>query len=197
MIVGLLRVLRQELRLRVTRRILSLRVRARFRGMRADPTVVWDYGYRDLDAFEIGEGVNVLPFCEIVVYKHSAKSPIPGRLALGDFATLSTGANVRAAGGTISIGRHSTIAQHCILVAANHVIAPGALTLRTAWDTARTGVFVGENVWVAANCVLLPGTRIGDNSVIAAGSVVRGEVPPNEIWGGVPARHIRAVDQAR
>jgi acetyltransferase-like isoleucine patch superfamily enzyme len=52
---------------------------------------------------------------------------------------------------------------------------------------------LGRNVWVGANCVLLPGTRIGDHSVIAAGSVVNSEVPSGEIWGGVPARRLKAV----
>jgi maltose O-acetyltransferase len=61
-------------------------------------------------------------------------------------------------------------------------------------------VTVGNNVWVGANCVLLPGITIGDNSLIAAGSVVSRDVPPNEIWGGVPARKLKDVpapEQAR
>jgi len=52
---------------------------------------------------------------------------------------------------------------------------------------------VGANVWVGANCVLLPGVTIGDNALIAAGSVVTRDVPPNEIWGGVPARKLKDV----
>jgi maltose O-acetyltransferase len=52
---------------------------------------------------------------------------------------------------------------------------------------------VGANVWVGANCVLLPGVTIGDNSLIAAGSVVSHDVPPNEIWGGVPAKKLKDV----
>ena len=38
------------------------------------------------------------------------------------------------------------------------------------------------------------GARIGDNAVIAAGSVVRGEVPAGELWGGVPARRIKTIE---
>jgi acetyltransferase-like isoleucine patch superfamily enzyme len=54
-------------------------------------------------------------------------------------------------------------------------------------------VSIGRNVWIGANCVILPGTVIGDNAVIAAGAVVRGIVPANELWGGVPARFIKSL----
>ena len=43
-------------------------------------------------------------------------------------------------------------------------------------------VSIGNNVWIGANCIILKGTKIGDNSVIAAGSVVKGEVPSNVIF---------------
>lgn len=41
---------------------------------------------------------------------------------------------------------------------------------------------IGQNVWVGANVVILRGTKIGDNCVIAAGSVVNGVVPPNTVF---------------
>lgn len=193
--MSLVTVLVRSAHRRVTRWILGLRVRARFPGLTADPTVIWDYGFKDLDVFEFGEHTVILPHCEILAYKTSRHSSVPGRFMMDEHSILSTGCNVRAAGGEIYIGRHSAIGQHCVLVAANHKLIPGTLTLRSPWDEVRTGVYVGHNVWVGANCVLLPGTRIGDNSMIAAGSVVRGEVPGNEVWGGVPARRIRAIDQ--
>ena len=43
-------------------------------------------------------------------------------------------------------------------------------------------VVIGNNVWIGANTVILRGAKIGDNAVIAAGSVVKGEVPPNSIF---------------
>jgi acetyltransferase-like isoleucine patch superfamily enzyme len=47
-------------------------------------------------------------------------------------------------------------------------------------------------VWIGANATILDGARIGKGAVIAAGAVVDGEVPPYEIWGGVPARKLKA-----
>jgi acetyltransferase-like isoleucine patch superfamily enzyme len=79
------------------------------------------------------------------------------------------------------------------VVAANHQAVHGEPYFSSPWDETKTGVEVGRNVWVGANCVLLPGARIGDHSLIAAGSVVSSEVPSGEIWGGVPARRLKAV----
>jgi acetyltransferase-like isoleucine patch superfamily enzyme len=181
------------LRVRLTRAILAHRVRARHPTLYADPTAIWDYGYHDVDLIEIGKNVSIGPFAEILVYRQSRHSKVPGRLILADRAIVSMGVDIRAAGGTIRIGENSGVGQFNVLVAANHQIRPGELRLSTPWDEERTGVDIGKNVWVGAGCVLLPGCVIGDDSVIAAGSVVRGTVPPGEIWGGVPARKIRSI----
>lgn len=42
-------------------------------------------------------------------------------------------------------------------------------------------VEIGNNVWIGANCVILRGTKIGDNCVVAAGSIVKGEFPANTL----------------
>ncbi|MSO69736.1 MAG: acyltransferase [Alphaproteobacteria bacterium] len=55
-------------------------------------------------------------------------------------------------------------------------------------------IVIEEGVWLASECVVLGGVRIGRNAVIAAGSVVTQSVAANEIWGGNPARRLRAID---
>jgi len=50
---------------------------------------------------------------------------------------------------------------------------------------------IGNHVWLAANCVILQGVKIGDNAVIAAGAVVTKDVPEGEIWGGIPAKFLK------
>jgi len=52
-------------------------------------------------------------------------------------------------------------------------------------------VRIGRNVMIGANCTILPGITVGDNSVIGAHSLVNRDVPPNSLWGGVPVRPIR------
>lgn len=183
----------REKRTRLTRWILAQRIAARHPTLRVDPTAIWDYGYHDIDAIEVGQDVSVGAFAEVVVYRKSPHSAIPGRLVLGNRSVLATGVNIRAAGGTISLGAGSVLSQHTVAVAANHDTTGEQQYLHSKWDELRTGVIVGNNVWVGANCVLLPGTTIGDNSVIAAGAVVRGAIPAGEVWGGVPARKLREV----
>ncbi len=58
-------------------------------------------------------------------------------------------------------------------------------------------VIIGTNVWIGRSCIILPGTTIGDHSVIGAGSVVRGEIPARSIVAGNPGQivgEVRASD---
>ena len=52
-------------------------------------------------------------------------------------------------------------------------------------------VSIGAGSWLGANAIILPGARIGRNVVVAAGSVVRGDVPDRCVVAGVPARIVR------
>lgn len=54
-------------------------------------------------------------------------------------------------------------------------------------------VIIKRGAWVTVNCVVLPGVTIGENSIIAAGSVVNKDIPANVIAGGVPAKVIRPL----
>ncbi|MGH3282697.1 MAG: acyltransferase [Trebonia sp.] len=52
-------------------------------------------------------------------------------------------------------------------------------------------VSIGAGSWLGAGAIILPGTAIGRNVVVAAGSVVRGEVPDRCVVAGVPAKIVR------
>ncbi|MDG1302242.1 MAG: acyltransferase [Opitutae bacterium] len=54
-------------------------------------------------------------------------------------------------------------------------------------------VVLGNNVWLGNNCKILKGTKIGDNSIVAAGAVVKGAFEANVIIGGVPAKVIKRI----
>ena len=56
------------------------------------------------------------------------------------------------------------------------------------------GFYPNHNVWMGAGRTVLAGAEIGDNSVIAAGSVVKGKIPPNVVAAGVPCRVLRRLE---
>lgn len=62
------------------------------------------------------------------------------------------------------------------------------------WDGGRgddKACRVESDVWIGHGCTIVGGVTIGTGSIVAAGSVVTRDVPPCEIWGGVPAKKIR------
>ncbi|MDO5627801.1 MAG: acyltransferase [Mobilicoccus sp.] len=108
------------------------------------------------------------------------------RLEIGERTYLGEFNNIRCAGAPIVIGRHCLISQMVTIVGSNHGTAPGTPIVDQPWDG--SGVVIGDDVWIGAGSVILPGARLGDGCVVAANSVVRGEVAPGDIVAGSPAR---------
>ena len=150
--------------------------------------------YDRIEVFEIGPDVTIGPFSEIVAIQRTLMSSLRGRLTIGAGTVIGAFANVRAVGGTVEIGKNGLIAQNVTIVAADHLIKAKEIYNRLHYDETRTGVRIGSNVWIGAGASLLPGTSVGDNSIIAAGAVVTKNVPSNEIWGGIPAQRIRRIE---
>jgi acetyltransferase-like isoleucine patch superfamily enzyme len=59
------------------------------------------------------------------------------------------------------------------------------------WDTRRTGVTIGDDVWIGTHTTILPGVTIGSGCVIGAGAVVSSNIPEYAVAAGVPAKIIR------
>ena len=78
------------------------------------------------------------------------------------------------------------------------IFAPGVKMISADHDTSDLAahvpgapIAIGRRCWIGANAVVLPGTRLGDDVVVGAGAVVKGEFPPRCVIAGVPARIIR------
>jgi virginiamycin A acetyltransferase len=96
-------------------------------------------------------------------------------------------------GSGITLGDYVLVGPHVAIVPANHAFDRRDTVIRhQGFAPSKGGVVIGDDVWIGANATILDGARIGKGAVIAAGAVVDGEVPPYEIWGGVPARKIKA-----
>ena len=96
-------------------------------------------------------------------------------------------------GGGVTIGARTLIGYRAQIISANHHIPPGhGRIFGAGHDRAR--VVIGEDAWIGAAAVVLPGVTIGDGAVVAAGSVVTADVPSFVIVGGVPARVLRERD---
>jgi acetyltransferase-like isoleucine patch superfamily enzyme len=120
----------------------------------------------------------------------SQEAGVASRLVVGRGTAINEYCNLRAAGGDIVIGENCLLAQFVSVIASNHGTTGGVPILEQPWDRSSTGVRIGNDVWVGANTVLLPGVTVHDGAVIAAGAVVTCNVPSEEIWGGIPARRI-------
>lgn len=90
----------------------------------------------------------------------------------------------------IYIGDNVMIAPHVVISSAGHPIDP---ELREKQMQFNISVHIGNNVWLGAGAIVLPGITIGDNSVIGAGSVVTRDIPPNVVAVGNPCRVMRPI----
>jgi acetyltransferase-like isoleucine patch superfamily enzyme len=72
----------------------------------------------------------------------------------------------------------------------NHTYIDPVEPIGRQWPT-EAAVRIGSGSWVGANAVILPGAQIGEHVVVAAGAVVRGDIPDRCVVAGVPARIVR------
>jgi len=87
---------------------------------------------------------------------------------------------------TVSIGRNSAVAYNCTFLTSANPNHPFN-KLSALYPPRHAPIRVGDDVWVGACSVLLPGVTVGDGSVVAAGSVVTRDVPPRVLVAGAPA----------
>lgn len=127
----------------------------------------------------------------IIVVTSEGQHAVRSLLRIGEGTAINESNNIRASGGTISIGRKCLIAQFVSIIASNHDIDVAGDMMDSPWSLKDNFVTIGDNVWVGAGSVILPGVTIGHGAVIAAGSVVTTDVGENELHAGVPARLLR------
>jgi putative colanic acid biosynthesis acetyltransferase WcaF len=103
---------------------------------------------------------------------------------MGAYACLSENVDCYTVD-AIKIGAQATVSQGVKLCTAGHDISSKIMELTYAPIT------IGENAWVAAWSIVLPGVTVGDGAVVAAGAVVTKDVEPWTVVGGNPAKFIK------
>ncbi|WP_227589837.1 sugar O-acetyltransferase [Demequina pelophila] len=93
--------------------------------------------------------------------------------------------------GEVSIGDNALIGPEARFYTVNHAL--DVPTRREGWERAFP-ITLEEDVWLGGSVVICPGVTIGRGSVVAAGSVVTGNVPPMSVVGGNPARVLKTLE---
>lgn len=109
-------------------------------------------------------------------------------LKIGKNVFINSGCRFQDQGG-ISIGDESLVGHNVVFATINHDYNPenrGTMFLKP--------IVLEKRSWIGANATILPGIRIGENSVVAAGSVVTKDVPANTIVAGNPAKFMSNLE---
>jgi len=133
-------------------------------------------------------------------------------IIIGDGVMVARNTIIACKEGDISIGNNTNLSLNCAVHSESNVVI-GCSTLFAAYcyvvgggshDFDRTdipiiqqgstslGVSIGDNCWFGAHVTVLDGSDIGNDSIVAAGAVVKGEIPEYSIAGGTPAKVIKS-----
>jgi len=159
------------------------------KGLRGNPCIIINKGKIELGAHVF---LNSCPSGE--PFRTGLMTYFPSsRIKIGDNCSLN---------GTLIYSRKE------VIIGDNCLFGPGVIVLdndshNTSIDplVRRTGkiqespVVIGNNVWIGMRSIVMKGVNLGENSIIAAGSIVTNDVPSNQLFGGNPAKFIKALEK--
>ncbi|GAA1534719.1 acyltransferase [Nocardioides humi] len=144
-------------------------------------------------AIHIGRDTLIGKYATLSVGYGPTQPVLPERaLVIGDRCVLGARVCVTAHE-SIEIGDDVWFGQDVFVSDASHGYQDPDVPIGRQFG-AHQPVRIGSGSWIGHGAMVLPGTTIGRNVVVAAGSVVRGEVPDHAVVGGVPARLIRRLE---
>ncbi|MEA5469132.1 hormogonium polysaccharide biosynthesis acetyltransferase HpsU [Spirulina sp. 06S082] len=121
---------------------------------------------------KIGKGVIIRP---------TARITYPWKIEIGDYTWIGDDVVLYSLD-RIQIGEHCVISQKCYLCTGSHDISDRAFALQTE------PIFIGNGAWVATDCFIAPGVKIGANAVIGGRSSVYRDIPAAQVAFGNPCR---------
>lgn len=115
----------------------------------------------------------------------------PHNISIGDRFSIHEFCYLDALGG-IRIGNDVAIAHGCSILSTNHTWDDQDIPIK--YNLVKVApVEIGDDVWIGCGVRILAGTKINHRVVVAAGSVVRGELKSGYIYGGIPAKRLKPL----
>lgn len=136
-----------------------------------------------LYGFKIGKNVKIMTGFNV------AKKNLPVEIGEGTFINKNVYFDINA---PLKIGKHCQIGFNTIFSNSMHVLASDFIGKRPSIDA--KPITIEDYVWVACNVTILGGVTIHKGAVVAAGSLVNKDIPPNAVVAGVPAKIIKYTE---
>ncbi len=137
--------------------------------------------------WQFGNNVSIATNCAIF----SREKNHYGKLIIGSWSNIGDNTIIDVTD-DISIGDEVAIGPNCVIYTHDHDYTT-EINARWQGGVISKAIIIGNGAWIGSGVTILPGVTIGERSVIAAGSVLTKSVPPNTLWGGVPAKMIKSI----
>ena len=129
---------------------------------------------------EMGKGCNI---CDAVTFKDPEKISLGERVSIHEYCFLG-------GCGEIKIGNNVAIAHGCSTISEKHNFSDTDILIKNQGVTAQP-IVIGDNVWFGCKVTILGNMRIGNGTIVGAGSIVTKSLPDNVIAAGNPCKIIK------
>jgi serine acetyltransferase len=143
---------------------------------------------RGFDSLQIGKDV-IIGSQSLINCGGFEWSEYKGMISIGDHSYIGPH-SVLLGAGEIEIGKDVLIGPGVFIASHGHMFNETAVSMREQ-PTKFAKISIEDDVWIGSNAVILPGIKIGRGSIVGAGAVVSKNIPSYSIAVGIPARVIK------
>lgn len=167
-----------------------------------DPVIITK-PYKEGPFLSDEQGENLTP--NIVIGEHTridgfTKLEGGDGLLIGDYVHVASFAHLNVGGGRTVIEDGAAVASHCVIVSGGNAVEGESCSAAAPIEQQvlhKRVTRLCKNACLFAGVILTAGVTIGEGARVAAGSVVTKDVPPGEVWAGVPAKKLTTVAEVR
>lgn len=109
-------------------------------------------------------------------------------VSLGDNSGIGIRAQIED---DVTIGKNVMMGPDCMIFTRNHEFSDREQPMCTQGFSRTRPVVIGDDVWIGARVIILPGVHVGKGSILGAGAVVTKDVEPYSVMGGNPAKLLK------